>query len=59
MSGGYFLEANNFVAGKVPSEAEIQRHLEESNRVAITQALIVLVAAVPFLWWLKSGLSFK
>ena len=57
--GGYFLEANNFVAGKIPSEAEIQKHLEEENRVAIAQALVVFVAAIPFLWWLKSGLSFK
>lgn len=57
ISGGYFLEANNFVSGKLPSEAEIQRHLEEKNRIAITQAIILLVAAVPLLWWLKSGLS--
>jgi len=57
--GGYFLEANNFVPGKVLSEAEVQRHLEEKNRIAITQAFIVLATAVPFLWWLKSGLSFK
>jgi len=59
MFGGYFLEANNFVAGKIPSEAEVQKQLEEQNRVAIIQAALVLVAAVPFLWWLKSGLSVK
>lgn len=58
-AGGYFLEANNFVSGKVLSEAEVRRHLDEKNRVAITQAFIVLAATVPFLWWLKSGLSFK
>ena len=57
ISGGYFLEANNFVAGKSPSEAEVQRHLEEMNRVAFTQAMIVLVTAVPLLWWLRRGLS--
>jgi hypothetical protein len=57
--GGYFLEQNNLVAGKVLSDAELQRRIEEANRVAITKALIVFAAAVPFLWWLKSGLSFK
>ncbi len=59
VSGGYFLEANNFVGGKAPSEAEVQRLLEEKNRVAILQATLVLVAAIPLLWWLKSGLSVK
>jgi hypothetical protein len=55
--GNYFLEQNNFVRGVVPSEAEIQRHLEEKNRAAVIQAAIVLAVATPFLWWLKSGLS--
>lgn len=55
--GSYFLEPNNFIGGVVPSEAEIQRRLEERNRAAAIQAAIVLAAAIPFLWWLKSGLS--
>jgi len=57
--GGYFLEANNFVSGKVLSDAEVQRRLEQVTRIAITKAVIVLAAAVPFLMWLKSGLSVK
>jgi hypothetical protein len=57
--GGYFLEQNNLVAGKVLSDAELQRRIEEANRVAITKALIVLAAAIPFLLWLKNGLSLK
>jgi hypothetical protein len=59
LSGRHFLEANDFVAGKAPSEAAVQRVLEEKNRVAITQAALVLMAAIPLLWWLKSGLSIK
>ena len=59
LSGNYFLEANSFVGGKAPTEAEVQRLLEEKNRVAVIQATLVLVAAIPFLWWLKSGLSVK
>ncbi|MFO0041370.1 MAG: hypothetical protein ACK55W_05390 [Pseudomonadota bacterium] len=57
--GNYFLEASNVVAGKVPSEAELQRVFEEANRAAIIQATLVAVATVPLLWWLKSGLSLK
>lgn len=59
MSGDYFLEANNFIAGKTLSEAEMQRVLEEKNRAAIIQAALVLVAAIPLLWWLKRALSVK
>jgi hypothetical protein len=57
MSGGYFLEHNNFVPGQLPSESEMQRRLEEENRVAIIQAVVLVIAAVPFLWWLRRGLA--
>jgi hypothetical protein len=55
--GSYFLEPNNFVGGVAPSEADIQRHLEAKNQAAAIQAAVVFVAAIPFLWWLKSGLA--
>lgn len=55
--GNYFLEPNKVVSGRIPSEAEIQRLLEVRNRDAAIQAAIVLAGAIPFLWWLKSGLS--
>lgn len=51
------LEAENFVPNN--SGADAQRHLEEMNRIAIAQAFIVLTIAVPFLKWLKGGMSFK
>lgn len=57
--GGYFLEANEQIAGKVLSEADVQQALEKKGRTALIQASILLCAAVPFLLWLKSGLSTK
>jgi hypothetical protein len=57
--GHFFLEANNFVSVKTLSETEVQRLLEARNRVAVIQAAFVVVAAIPLLWWLKSGLSVK
>jgi hypothetical protein len=58
-SGGYFLEANVHVSGKLLSEADIQRALEREGRTALIQASCPFCAAVPFLFWLKSGLSTK
>jgi hypothetical protein len=59
MSGGYFLEQNDLVSGRVFSDVELQHRIEEANRVAITKAFMVLAASIPFLLWLKSGLSLK
>jgi hypothetical protein len=39
------------------SPEEIQKYYEEKNRAAIIQAVLVFLAAVPFLWWLRGGLS--
>jgi len=47
---GYILES-------MTTEAQMQRHLEESNRTALIQAAIVLLIGFPFLWWLKSGFA--
>ena len=49
--GGYFLEV------RPARPEEVEKLFEASQRRAMIQAAIVLVAAVPFLWWLKSGLS--
>jgi hypothetical protein len=43
---------------KVSAE-EVQRYFEEQNRVAVSQAILLLLAAIPFLWWLRSGLSVR
>ena len=50
-ASGYFLEST-----KVSAEA-VQRQLEETNRAAIIQAVIVVIAAVPYLFWLKGALG--
>ena len=39
------------------SPEEIQKYYEEKNRAAIIQAILVFLTAVPFLWWLRGGLS--
>ena len=50
-AGNYFLEVSK------ATPEQMQQRLEAQNRRAIIQAVIVLVTAVPFLWWLKSGLA--
>ncbi|UUZ78117.1 hypothetical protein LP414_15505 [Polaromonas sp. P1(28)-13] len=42
---------------RVQTEAEVQHFFEEKNRAAIIQAIVVILVSVPFLWWLKNGLS--
>jgi hypothetical protein len=48
-TNGYFFEG--------VSDTEMQHYLEDKNRAAMMQAVIVLGAAIPFLLWLKSGFS--
>ena len=50
ITGSYFLE-------RITTEAQMQRHLEEQNRAALIQGVIVLSVGFPFLWWLKSAFS--
>ncbi len=57
--GGYFLEATDQISGRILGEADIQHALERKGRAAIIQAICLFCAAVPFLFWLKSGLSTK
>ena len=40
-----------------PSEAEVRDLLEYRNHVAMGEAIVVLITAVPFLWSLKNGFS--
>jgi hypothetical protein len=58
-SGNYFLEAGQYVVAKPLNEVELVRLAHEKSRIALIQAGLVLVAAVPLLWWLKSGLAAK
>ena len=51
-----FIGGQSIAISKV-SAGEMQRYFEERNRAAIIQAILVLFAAIPFLWWLSSGLS--
>ena len=47
----------NYIFESITSPAEMQRRLEQINRAAIIQAVVVFLIAIPFLWWLKNGLS--
>ena len=51
-----FIGGQSIAISKVSAE-DTQRYFEERNRVAIIQAIVVLFAAIAFLWWLSSGLS--
>jgi hypothetical protein len=57
--GNYFLEAGKYVVARPLSEAELERITSEESRIAMLQAGLVLLAAVPFLWWVKNGLAAK
>ena len=59
LSGNYFLEAGKLVVARPLSEAELSRITDEASRIALIQAGLVVLAAVPLLWWLKSGLAAK
>jgi hypothetical protein len=52
-----FSETHALVNVAKVSEADMQQYLEEKNRIAMIQGVLVLIAGVPFLWWLKGGLS--
>lgn len=41
----------------IPSEVELQRHLEAENHDAIVKAILLLIFAIPYLHWLKRRLS--
>lgn len=53
-SGGILVSK---VATHEQLQQQLQQHLEEQNRRAVVQAILVLLVAIPFLWWLKAGLS--
>ena len=50
------ITANHFLQ-RIVTEAEMQRHLEEQNRTAIMQAVLLLLVGFPFLRWLRNGMS--
>jgi hypothetical protein len=51
-----FIGAHSIGISEVSPE-EMQRYYQKPNRAAIIQAILVFSAAIPFLLWLRSGLS--
>jgi hypothetical protein len=49
--------SGNYAFYGITSSAGMQRHLEEVHRGAMVQSVIVFIVSIPFLWWLKNGLS--